>query len=215
MAFWLPLHKGIPLLLLLWSHWLSRGFISLDMKYFLINWWVPWKLMKFIWTYTCSCLHLILTTTAIIYWAHVHLLTLWILTTTYEIGIIPISQITKLRQRVVKRLLQHHTASIFNGKFELRQFYSTSHIHHYTLFPDRSVLDGKLNINYLSYLLFFYFSCKDPFLTLHLLTLLIMLKIHCLKNAWYFISLILIYPDVLKQPKNQLFLIVQYLLNWL
>lgn len=121
----------------------------------------------------------------------------------------------KLRQRAVKQLSQHHTASIFNGKFELRQFDSTSHIHHYTLFPDRSVLDGKLNINYLSYLLFFYFSCKDPFLTLHLLTLLIMLKIHCLKNAWYFISLILIHPDVLKQPKNQLFLIVQYLLNWL
>lgn len=94
MAFWLPLHKGIPLFLLLWSHWLSRGFISLDMKYFLINWWVPWKLMKFIWTYTFSCLHLILKTTAIIYWAHVHLLTLWILTTTYEIGIIPISQMT-------------------------------------------------------------------------------------------------------------------------
>ena len=39
---------------------------------------------------------------------------------------------------------------------ELKQFDSTAHVHHYTLFPDRLELDGKLIINDLSYLLFFF-----------------------------------------------------------
>lgn len=45
-ACWMPLHKDISALLLslvTWSHRLSRSLISLDVKYLLIDWRVPWK----------------------------------------------------------------------------------------------------------------------------------------------------------------------------